>query len=72
MKKYIINYSFDTKDNRYVAVCPNFLGFILYCDTLDEMKRTSLKVLKNYTRNESIDGKQVFFVEQTQELELGL
>lgn len=71
MKKYTINYSYDEEDKRYVAVCPEFVGFILYCDTLEKLKTTSLIVLRSYTKKDT-SAINVEFVEKEQEQQLGL
>lgn len=72
MKKYKINYSFDEQENKFVAVCPNLLGFVIYCESLKELKEQSLKLLKIYTSDKDLTGKNVEFYEKVQEIELGL
>ena len=72
MKKFVINYDYDKKDKMFVAVCPEFFGFILYCDSLTELKKESLRVLRIYTNNNSISANDIEFTERQQELEMGL
>lgn len=71
--KYVINYSFDEKDGRFVAVCPEFVGFIIYCDTVEALKKECVRILKAYTKNPNA-GKDIEFnhIDKTNQIELGL
>ena len=71
-RSYTINYSFDEQDNKFVAVCPDFFGFILYCDDLIQLKKNCLKVLKVYTKDMSLSGRNLNFVEKEPMKELVL
>lgn len=71
-KKYVINYAFDPIDYKYVATCYDYIGFVLYYDTLEKLKKNSVKVLRVYAKNEDITAKDVEFVEIQQEYELGV
>ena len=71
MKKYVINYSFDENDNMYVAVCPEFFGFIAYYKNLEDLKKGCIKLLKVYSKQKEITSKNIDFEEvQTLELEM--
>lgn len=72
MPKFIINYTYDESENKYVAACPDFLGFIIYCETLDKLKKESIRILKIYSNKKDIDGKDIKFVEKTIEKQLEL
>ena len=67
MKRYVINYTFDEHDSRYVAVCPQFFGFIAYYDTFEQLKKGCLKLLKIYVGKEDVSGVDVVFVEKSLE-----
>ena len=72
MKKYLIKYSFDEQDQKFVAVCPNLFGFNLYCENIDDMKKQCLHVLRVYTGNNELTGKNIDFSEIENEKELTL
>lgn len=71
VKRYTILFGFDDVDGKFVAVCPEFFGFIAYYDTFEELKRKTIKLLKVYAKNEELTGKDVDFAEiQTKEMEI--
>lgn len=63
MSKYVIKYSFDKKDNRFVGVCPELFGFIVYADTEEQLKKSCVKVLRIHKMNPDISGKDINFVD---------
>ena len=71
MKKYIVKCFYDEVDDKYVAVCPQFFGFIAYFENLSLLKKNCVKLLKVYSGNEDITGNKIQYVEQ-QTLEMGI
>ena len=74
MKKYKGDYAYDEKSNMFVGVCPEFFGCSFYCQTLKDLKRCAINVLRVYASDQSITGKNVEFkeLELQQEITLGL
>lgn len=72
MKKYLVRYTFDEEDGLYVAVCPEFFGFIVYEKDLDKLKEECLYLLRIYAEQEDLTGKNIEFEETIVEQELSL
>lgn len=64
-KKFVVYFSFDEEDNKYVGVCPEYVGFIIYCEDFLSLKKESIRMLKAYEKNSEISGENVDFVEKT-------
>lgn len=71
MKKYLINFGYDAVEDMFVAVCPEFFGFIAYYKNIEELKKGCLKLLKIYANDKEISPKSIEFAEQ-KELEMEL
>ena len=76
MKKYIINYSYDKQEDQYVAVCPQFFGFVCYGKNFKDLKQQCINILKIYSQNESLNGTNIdfneFSIEEIYEVEMGV
>ena len=49
-------------DEKFVAICPKFFGFVIYAKTQKELEKSVIHCLRVYTKDLSIDGKEVEFV----------
>ena len=63
MKKYLIRYTFDEEDGLYIAACPEFFGFIVCEEDLNKLKKECLYLLKIYTKQDDLTGKNIEFEE---------
>ena len=64
MKKFIVNYTYDNEDEKYVAACPEFFGFILYAESKEQMFKSVLDCLKVYAEDDSITNENIKFIEK--------
>jgi len=72
MEKFKVYISYNEDDKKYVAVCPEFFGFIIYSDSEKALKKSVIHCLKVYAKNPELNGTQVDFINQQAELELSL
>ena len=74
MKKYKVYYKYDEEDQKYVAICPEFFGFILYESNKKLLFKSIVGALRVYTGDNSIDARNIELEEKQieQEIEMNI
>ena len=63
MERFKINYSYDEKSKMFIGACPELFGFLLHCETLKDLKKCTVKVLRVYMHDNTISAKNIEFTD---------